>query len=270
MRTPVNWAIIDAAAEPALFAMLEDLDPPHASLYADPVPDEIGRLAPWLVQVTPEVQDWLLTRETPWGIFIKSAAEMPALRQHLRKFLHVQIPDEEKPVIFRFYDPRNIWPMLEILTPWDQHSFLGPVEAISTHYKGSERSEDFAALREQYPRGSSSRRKIMKITPLQMEQLGDIFEQRYIDQLIEKMAEWQGNPGTLNADDIGTTFRWLKAQGITDDRSIRGLFRLFYEKQCLTVDAFPPHYKAVLSDEGEEGVYKAESLLIQELGDVPL
>jgi len=270
MRTPVNWAIIDAAAEPALFTMLDELDPPHACLYADPVPDEIGRLAPWLVQVTSDVHTWLLKRETPWGIVVTSSVEMPALRQHLRKYLHVQIPDEEKPVLFRFYDPRNIWAMLDILPPWDQHSFLGPVETISTRYAGHERTENFAALREQYPRGSGSRRKMMQITSSQMEQLSEIFEQRYIDQLVEKMAEWQVENITIDPDDVANTFRWLKAQGITDDRSIRGLFRLFCHKNCIAVASLPANYKSVLCDDAEEGVYKAESLLIQETGDVPL
>ncbi|RLM17872.1 hypothetical protein BIY29_18850 [Brenneria alni] len=270
MSESTSWAIVDAAAEPELFSMLEQLDPPHVSLYAEPVSDEMGRLAPYLVQTNEEVLHWLMLRETPWGILLDSKVDMKVLRQHLRKHLHVQIPGEEKPVFFRFYDPRNIWPLLTILSSWEQHAFLGPIDAIATNWKGMQRRENFAALKAKFHTGSASRRKIMQISQEQMDKLALIFEQRYIEGLVERIEAWGGCDDQTDAQMIGETFRWLKQQGVTDDRSIRGLFSLFYQRGCLALDNIPENFRAVLCAEGEEGVFKAETLLLQELGDVPL
>ena len=270
MSETLSWAIIDAAAEPEVFTMLEELDPPHASLYAEPIPEGLGQLAPHLVQVDDDVLHWLMQRETPWGMVVESKAEMKVLRQHLRKYMHVQIPGEDKPVIFRFYDPRNIWPLLTILSPWEQHSFLGPIDVITTQWQGIARRESFTDLKAKFTPGSTTRRKVMQISAEQMAKLTLIFEQRYIDGLVEKITAWNAGRDTSDGKVIAETFRWLKQQKITDDRSIRGLFHLFYLRGCLALDAMPAHFRTVLSDEGEEGVFKAETLLIQELGGVPL
>lgn len=270
MSETTTWAIVDTAAEPELIAMLEDLDPPHASLYADPVPEEIGRLAPWLVGVDDAVQHWLMQRETPWGIFLESQASLKDLRQHLRKYLHVQIPNEEKPVFFRFYDPRNIWSFLSVLSPWEQHSFLGPIDTIATNWQGNLHRENFAELKKTYPSGSASKRKMMRITQEQMDDLTVIFEQRYIDGLVEKIKIWTAPETIVDAKNIGEIFRWLKEQDITDDRSIRGLFLLFTQRNLLTLEKIPEAFRSILCTKGEKGAFKAETLMIQEIGIVPL
>lgn len=270
MRETTLWAIVNTASEPGLYAMLEELDPPHASLYADPVPEDIGRLAPWLVQVDDDVHHWLMQRDTPWGIFLESQATLKDLRQHLRKYLHVQIPDEEKPVFFRFYDPRNIWPFLSVLSPWEQHSFLGPVDAIATHWQGDQRREGFAELKKMYPPGSGAKRKLLRITQEQMDDLTVIFEQRYIDGLVEKIDGWNITGAVVDKKKIGEIFRWLKQQDITDDRSIRGLFYFFCKKGCLNINEIPLDFQRRLCLEEDNGAYKAESLLLHELGFVPV
>lgn len=270
MSETTTWAIVDTAAEPELIAMLDDLDPPHASLYADPVPEEIGRLAPWLVGVDDAVQHWLMQRETPWGIFLESQASLKDLRQHLRKYLHVQIPNEEKPVFFRFYDPRNIWSFLSVLSPWEQHSFLGPIDTIATNWQGNLHRENFAELKKKYPSGSASKRKMMRITQEQMDDLTVIFEQRYIDGLVEKIKTWTAPETAVDEKNIGEIFRWLKEQDITDDRSIRGLFYLFSQRSCLSINEIPLNFQQEISLKEESGAYKAESILLHELGTVPL
>lgn len=269
MSETTLWAIVDTASEPGLYAMLEELDPPHASLYADPVPEDIGRLAPWLVQVDDDVHHWLMKRDTPWGILLESQATLKDLRQHLRKYLHVQIPDEEKPVFFRFYDPRNIWPFLSVLSPWEQHSFLGPVDVIATHWQGDQRREGFAELKKMYPPGSGAKRKLLRITQEQMDDLTVIFEQRYIDGLVERIDGWNITGTVVDKKKIGEIFRWLKQQDITDDRSIRGLFRLFSERGYLELEKIPASFNHTLSVE-EDGSFKAGELLLRELGCVPL
>jgi len=269
MSETTLWAIVDTASEPGLYAMLEALDPPHASLYAEPVPEDIGRLAPWLIQVNDDVHHWLMQKDTPWGIFLESQVTLKDLRQHLRKYLHVQIPDEEKPVFFRFYDPRNIWPFLSVLSPWEQHSFLGPVDAIATHWQGDQRREGFAELKKMYPPGSGAKRKLLRISQEQMDDLTVIFEQRYIDGLVEKIEGWNITGAVVDKKKIGEIFRWLKQQDITDDRSIRGLFRLFSERGYFELEKIPASFNKTLSVE-EEGSFKAGELLLRELGSIPL
>ncbi|WP_174868455.1 DUF4123 domain-containing protein [Pectobacterium polaris] len=270
MSEITRWAIVDAAVEPELFSMLEQLDPPHASLYAEPVPEDIGRLAPHLVRVDDAIIQWLEQRKTPWGIRLESRADMKTLRQHLRKYLHVQIPNEEKPVFFRFYDPRNIWPLLSVLSDWEKHTFLGPIEAIKTNWQGTSQYESFVALRATFQAGCTSRRKIMRFSPEQMGELTLIFEQRYLENLVSKIESSDGENRPIDLQKIGEIFRWLKQQGITDDRSIRGLFSLFHERGCLILEDIPADFKNVLCTEGKKGVFKAETLLLRELGSVPL
>lgn len=110
----------------------------------------------------------------------------------------------------------------------------------------------------------------MRFSPVQMDELTLIFEQRYIEGLVKNIASWGGVYSQIDMQEIGDIFRWLKQQGIKDDRSIRGLFRLLYERDYLELKKIPAEYNSILCTEGEEGVYKAEILLLRELGDVPL
>ncbi|WP_341833201.1 DUF4123 domain-containing protein, partial [Escherichia coli] len=78
-------------------------------------PDLVA-LAPYLVEVVPEVEAWLRDKASPWGIYLTSESSMRELQQHFRRYLWVRIPEQEKPVLMRFYDPRNIWVLAEVLT----------------------------------------------------------------------------------------------------------------------------------------------------------
>ncbi|MBO1928526.1 DUF4123 domain-containing protein [Providencia rettgeri] len=67
------YAVIDAASEPDVFNLFAEHEPPASCLYSEPIQPEIVSLAPYLVEVTEEVQRWLSTRETPWEfMFIRT------------------------------------------------------------------------------------------------------------------------------------------------------------------------------------------------------
>lgn len=184
------FAIIDGALETDLQLMLERYNPPYCCLYAEPVQPELLELAPWLVMVDQEIEAWLGTRETPWGIYIYSKANIKSLRQHLRKYLHVLIPDQEKPVYFRFYDPRNIWDFLQVLSDWDIHTFLGPIEKIRTSFESVERENDFSAIREPFPKDAKSGRKMLKISEVQYEEINTSAKKRYINVLASDIESY--------------------------------------------------------------------------------
>ncbi|EJJ4226691.1 DUF4123 domain-containing protein [Salmonella enterica] len=266
----IKYAIIDGAVESELLNFLQETNPPHCCLYSEPIQPDLVALAPYLAEVTPEVEAWLRAKDTPWGIFLTTQSSMNVLRQHLRKYLQVLIPGETKPVLFRFYDPRNIWDFLSVLSEWEKYLFLGPVDIISTHWGDKHKKEVLSEIKEKFPTDAGIRHKMMRISPVQMDTLTSIFEQRYIVKLTECLKSWGAHQEQINNRVIGDVLQWLRRQGITDDRSIRGLFHLFCQRGCLEVGRIPTDFREILCDINEDGVFKAETLLIRELGDVPL
>ncbi|MCQ8856727.1 DUF4123 domain-containing protein, partial [Escherichia coli] len=47
----------------------------------------------------------------------------------------------------RFYDPRNIWVLVEVLTPRQRLSFISPVRQLSTRYGEECREDNFSSVR---------------------------------------------------------------------------------------------------------------------------
>ena len=265
-----KYAIIDDAVEEGLLDFLRETNPPHCCLYAEPIQPDLVALAPYLTEVTQEVEAWLSAKDTPWGISLTTPSSMNVLRQHLRRYLQVLIPGETKPVLFRFYDPRNVWDFLSVLSEWEKYLFLGPIETISTNLDGKQKIEVFMAIKNKFSAGAGIRHKMIKISPAQMNTLTSIFEQRYIVKLIECLKSWGVHPKQINNEVISDILQWLRLQKITDDRSIRGLFYLFCRRGCLEVGLIPTDFREILCDINEDGVFKAETLLIRELGNVPL
>ncbi|MDX7990714.1 DUF4123 domain-containing protein [Xenorhabdus sp. Reich] len=276
MNQEILYAIIDGAAEPDLFLMLERYDPPSACLYSEPLQPELVEIAPYLVQVDENVKIWLECRKTPWGIFIHSTADMKTLRQHLRKYLQVLLPQQEKPVFFRFYDPRNIWDFLGVLSDWEVHCFLGPITRVTTLCLEKERTDNFVRIREPFPVGATSKRKMLSISPVQLEKIQLIFTERYIEKLANFIPEWLEKAPFDFIPHIDTVecarqfFAWFSQINITDDRNVRGLLQLFITRHYLSINDLPTAIYAQLTEFNQPGHMRAESLLIQELGQVPL
>ncbi|MCG3460619.1 DUF4123 domain-containing protein [Xenorhabdus bovienii] len=276
MSQEILYAIIDGATEPNLFSMLERYDPPSACLYGEPLQPELVEIAPYLVQVDEKVKIWLECRSTPWGIFLHSGEDLKTVRQHLRKYLQVLLPQQEKPVFFRFYDPRNIWDFLGVLNDWEAHCFLGPITRITTLYLEQEHTDNFAKIREPYPVGATSKRKMLSISQVQLDQIQSIFTERYIEKLANQIPGWLEKAHFDFIPHIDTVecaqqfFDWFSQIGITDDRNVRGLLQLFITRHYLSIDDLPAALYSQLTEYSQPGHMRAESLLIQELGQVPL
>ncbi|MBG3129413.1 DUF4123 domain-containing protein [Proteus mirabilis] len=177
------YAIVDSASEPKLFSMLEKFNPPSCNLYSEPISPEVAELAPYLIEVTDEVQKWLSEQKTPWGIYVYTKITMRELRQHLRKYLMVMIPEQEKPVFWRFYDPRNIWFVLNILDNWKLHVFLGPINKIGTELLGRYKESDFKSQRSYYPDNIKKHGKLMSFTKDEYEKINLNFECLFIKKM---------------------------------------------------------------------------------------
>lgn len=260
------YAIIDGASEEELMPMLAKLDPPATCLYAPPIQPDLVDIAPYVVLVDDDVKEWLDARETPWGIYITTDADLKTIRSHLRKYLYVLLPDSDKPVFFRFYDPRNIWMLTSVLTDWELHSFMGPIEKIETNFKGTNHADTFATRRKQYPQDAVSNKSIMSLTQEQYDEMIKDFEKRYIKKLAKQIPE---NDESIPEEFASKIFYYLKKLGIDDDRSIRGITTLLTENECYSILSMPREYKTRLEDTSTPGYYRVERLLLDELGSVP-
>jgi hypothetical protein len=124
------FAVLDAARDPVILALLRSCKEEHQSLYEGPKGEQLGACAPYLVRLDPQgsfletlVQDgW----GKSWGVFLTSPQPFKEVRKHLRRFLEVKLPDA-KEVYFRYYDPRVLRVYLPTCTRDEWRAFAGPI-----------------------------------------------------------------------------------------------------------------------------------------------
>lgn len=128
------FAVLDSARDEAVLELLEDSKGNYRSLYEGPQAEELAAAAPYLLELPHETD--LLERVAiegwgrSWGIFLRSQLPFLEVRRHLRKHLMVQVEGKEKPVYFRFYDPRVLRDFLPTCTPDQVKEFHGPIQAF--------------------------------------------------------------------------------------------------------------------------------------------
>ncbi|MEY0267613.1 DUF4123 domain-containing protein [Morganella morganii] len=211
----ICYAVIDAASEPDVFSLLDEYNPPACCLYSEPLQPEMADLAPYLVEVSDDVRKWLDTRQTPWGIYLYSAVAMRELRHHLRKFTMVIIPGQEKPVFWRFYDPRNIREILATFDDWRLHTFLGPVTRLETSLWGHKKSDRFEKQRKRYPEQAAMRGMFMKFSAADYAKINTVFEQRLAKKMAVYFLMYEAN-----SDNSGVTLSVteIMSRTLTNDR----------------------------------------------------
>lgn len=187
------YALVDACNAPHFLEMLETYDPPASCLYNEPLQDGMAERAPYIVELTSEpVKNWLSKLTTPWGLYlISDKANFLEMRKHLRRYTFAIIPISEKPVFFRFYDPRVFWDLThKILDDWQLHAFLGPIDIVASYMDGQYRQDSFDDRREQFPNQIRMKTQYISLTQEQYRILEDIYEERYIDELAEHMMKY--------------------------------------------------------------------------------
>lgn len=264
------YAVIDGAVEDELLAMLEALDPPVSCLYAEPVQDELVNIAPYLVQVTDEVKQWLITRDSFWGFYCTSEVSLKELRHHLRKHLQAMIAGEEKPVFFRFYDPRNIWVLCDLLSDWQLNNFLGPISTITTDIDGIIVTKDFKARREQFPRDAISRKKMLTFDMAQVTTFECHLEELYVQKLTTVLSRWHNKDGVNYVQFCRELFDYLQSLDITDDRTVQGIAKFCLTNKYYPFNNVPDWVKSRLEATEFSAQVNAELLLVEQLGSVPL
>lgn len=127
------FAVLDGASIPQLRTTLHQLEPPHVCLYRGELDPDIAQVAPYLVELEPDseftnqlvVDGW----GKHWGVFIRSTADLNAVRRHLRGLLIVNDADA-RPMLFRYYDPRVLQRFLPTCDPEQISAFFGPVDSV--------------------------------------------------------------------------------------------------------------------------------------------
>ena len=126
------YAVLDGASVPKLLEHLAPHAGEYECLYRGELKPDLAAAAPYLVSLKPdsELTEWIVEKGwgKHWGVFIRSEAELPALRRHFRTFLIVHT-SEGKPLYFRYYDPRVLRVHLPTCNAEELNQMFGPVTA---------------------------------------------------------------------------------------------------------------------------------------------
>ena len=125
------FAVLDGASIPDLLQRLYEQQPQHVCLYRGELEPDMAEVAPYLVRLEKDSDftDWLIEKGwgEHWGIFALSRESLSAMRRHFRAILVVYTP-ENKPVYFRYYDPRVMRVYLPTCNVEDLSKVFGSVD----------------------------------------------------------------------------------------------------------------------------------------------
>jgi hypothetical protein len=159
------YAVLDAARSPRVLELLNESADDHQSLFDGLAGAGLWRVAPYLVKLTPTSSP-LLSRllAEGWGhsfgIHLFSAAPFRDVRRHLRRHLRVEDPDN-KPMYFRFYDPRVLRRFLPMASPRQVQELFADV--VSHYVVEGQSPEQAHVLRQSAP--SVLEQEILRLGP---------------------------------------------------------------------------------------------------------
>ena len=126
------FAILDAARDPHVLALLIQSDHEYQSLYEGTKGESLSDVAPYLVRLPSDspLLETLVEKGwgDSWGVYLTCDKPFKEVRKHFRHFLMVKT-DEGKEVYFRFYDPRVLRVFLPTCLPEEAEQFFGPIDS---------------------------------------------------------------------------------------------------------------------------------------------
>jgi hypothetical protein len=127
------YALIDASQSPDIAVLLEAFDSPARCLFDADVGEDLGEVAPWLVELTrfDDAWDWYVEEGygKNWGILIHSRLELARLKTQLKRFL--KITDEKgESFFFKYYRPKHLNAFLPVFDTVQLASFMKGIETI--------------------------------------------------------------------------------------------------------------------------------------------
>jgi hypothetical protein len=141
-----TFTVLDGASVPGLLDKLDQWQPEFVCLYRGELKPDLAEVAPYLVRLDPgtEITEWILSKGwgNHWGIFAIADADLPVMRQHLRRLLTVY-DEKGKPLLFRFYDPRVMRVYLPTCNSEELTAIFGPVASYILEDESSKISVRF-------------------------------------------------------------------------------------------------------------------------------
>jgi len=130
-----RYAIIDLAAAPSLAPhVMGRLQADTMTLFARHLPAAVRSVGPWVVNIAKvarlEAAIDHLDCGQYWGYYVHSSIDIVSLRHTLRKLNLVNIPESERPVLFRYWDPRVMSVYLNVATKGQKRSLFEFIDKI--------------------------------------------------------------------------------------------------------------------------------------------
>jgi pSer/pThr/pTyr-binding forkhead associated (FHA) protein len=127
------FALVDGAASPEVRQFVNRVPEQCESLYEGPRAAEFAPHGPFLLYLPADSVSLLELVRDGWGksysVYLSSRRGFREVRQHLRRFLKVRLPDGAEG-LFRFYDPFVLRVFLPTLTPEETSEFFGWVDSF--------------------------------------------------------------------------------------------------------------------------------------------
>jgi len=156
------FAILDAARDIRILALLLHYKEECQSLYEGVEGAELAQVAPYLVRLAKDSRLLeAIVKEgwgKSWGVYLTSASDLLEVRRHLRHFLQVRLPDGEQ-VYFRFYDPRVMRIFLPTCTAEEALQFFGPIKRYLMESEEPDKLWEFTTI------GRGAEKKVMSLVP---------------------------------------------------------------------------------------------------------
>mgnify|MGYP000406847271 CR=1 FL=1 len=184
------FAILDATRFESLAATLRHSDLEYESLFSGEDALLLEAEAPFIVALEREKSDvWKpilrYAQHRNAGILVASKEDLGKVRRHWKKWLSVKIPDQEKPVLFRFYDPRVLLAFVMTLPPADAAAFFGPVTDIAAYQKDNLQiltPQEDVADHNPRPLGALGG-GLYSITPAQMQAMENVVSEEFQERI---------------------------------------------------------------------------------------
>jgi hypothetical protein len=130
-----RYAVVDLASAPSVASLVTTLRPPQGeTLFQRDMAPEVLEAGPWLVDLdrTQALSDALgrLDAESPWGYIVHADVDLLSLRHGLRKFNLTKMAGFDRPVLFRYWDPRVLDDFMSVSTSAQRRSFMEWIDRI--------------------------------------------------------------------------------------------------------------------------------------------
>jgi len=125
------FCVVDSAQDDAILDLLRQSRSQYQILYEGVSAEDLVNFGPYLVEL-PDPSELLHTIVEQgwgknWGIFLKTQQPFQEVREHLRRFLMVDLPSGKR-AYFRFYDPRVMRQVLTEFNLGEAKQFFGPID----------------------------------------------------------------------------------------------------------------------------------------------